>query len=196
MGPLVHLTRYSRSLLAVVGAMAIVGPPIGLWSAASAVSGYKGVPPPTPQTFAQCPLGATVSPTNKPVADCLVGTTAQGTIDIGGLDTTFHGPGILQGGINLQESFNGIFNFAQARDGQSYSAPQQLLAKPVLAMLGYPSGVEPPAQSRVYVASRQAGPITFGTIKWLSCDGAAVVVPPVESAARPQLLPAARPLIL
>jgi hypothetical protein len=116
-----------------------------------------------------------VSPTNAPVADCLVGTTSQGTIDIGGLDTTFRGPGVIQGGINLQESFNGTFNFAQALDGQSYSAPPQLLSKPVLAALGYPSGVKPPARSQVEVTTQQAGPIRFG-----STGGALVTVVPLS----------------
>jgi hypothetical protein len=125
------------------------------------------------QTFTQCPVDAFVSPINKPVTVCLVGITDQGTINIGGLDTTFHGPGMVQGGINLTESFGGTFNWAQALDGVSFSAPAQLLSKPVMAILGNPSGVTPPAQSQVYVAAKQAGPITFG----VSNGGLVTVVP-------------------
>jgi hypothetical protein len=123
---------------------------------------YQGAPVPNPYTFKQCPVSNRVAPTNSAVTVCIKGVASEGTIDIGGLDTTFKGPGVVQGGINLSESFGGTFNWSQALDGQSYSAPEQLLAKPVMAMLGNPSGVKPPAQSQVYVASAQAGPILFG----------------------------------
>jgi hypothetical protein len=150
--------RRSRSLLALASSGLVLMSLVGVAAPASA----DGVPPPTPQTFAQCPVDGMVSPINKPVQDCLVGVTNEGTIDIGGLQTTFHGPGVVQGGLRLGDSFSGIFNWSQALDGSSYSAPPQLLAKPVMALLGNPPDVTPPAQAQVYAVTRQAGPILFG----------------------------------
>jgi hypothetical protein len=38
------------------------------------------------------------------------------------------------------------------------------MAKPVMAALGNPSGVTPPAQSQIYVTAQQAGPMAFGLV--------------------------------
>jgi hypothetical protein len=86
---------------------------------------------------------------------------AQGTIDIGALDTTFHGPGKVDGGYAGNSPT--IPNWVEAIDGQSYSAPPQLLSEPVMAILGNPA-VTPPADSDVWVESQQAGPMGFSII--------------------------------
>jgi hypothetical protein len=103
---------------------------------------------------------------------CLRGVASEGTINIGSIDTTFHGPGIVQGGTG---DLGAPPSWADALDGQSYSAPEQLMSKPVMAALGNPSGVTPPAQSQVYVESEQAGPILFGFV-----DGATVTTVPLS----------------
>ena len=139
-------------LLAMVAGMSLVG-------MATPASAYQGAPPPAWSVFKQCPVNGTLSHGEGPVEDCIFGIASEGTIDIGGLDTTFKGPGTIQGGINYLTYPAG---WANALNGQSYSAPRQLLAKPVMAMLGNPSGVVPPAQSAVYVVSAQAGPMNFG----------------------------------
>jgi len=87
---------------------------------------------------------------------------AQGTIDIGTLDTTFHGPGIVDGGTALNSATQP--NWVEALNGQSFSSPRQLLSIPVMALLGNPSGVTPPDNSDVYVVAQQAGPMGFSLI--------------------------------
>jgi hypothetical protein len=140
---------------------------------AAPAGAYQGAPLPTWQTFRQCPVTATLAPPGSgKVQICLKGAAPEGTINIGGLDTTFHGPGIVQGGTG---ELGSAPSWADALDGQSYSAPEQLLAKPVLAALGNPAGVKPPAQSQVYVASQQAGPMSFGFV-----DGGAVTTVPLS----------------
>jgi hypothetical protein len=149
----VRLTAVSRAGMLVVTSAAL-----GL-SVAAPASAYQGAPAPGWGVFTQCPVTATVAPAgNGKVKVCIKGVASEGTINIGGLDTTFKGPGIVQGGTG---TLGGPATWADALDGQSYSAPEQLLAKPVMAALGNPSGVTPPAQSQVYVASQQAGPMLF-----------------------------------
>jgi hypothetical protein len=129
---------------------------------ATPAGAYQGVPAPTPQTFAQCPVTGSIGAKHADkVSTCIVGDAAQGTIDIGGLDTTFKGPGLVQFGW-AGNSGATVDNTVPALDGQSYTAPPQLLSKPVMALLGNPPGVTPPAQSDVFVVSELAGPITFG----------------------------------
>jgi len=140
---------------------------VGIATSASA----QGVPVPTGQTFSQCPVGHRVSPGNGSVYICVVGVAEEGTIDIGALDTTFKGPGVVQGGTG--SCLCATLTWAQALDGVSYSAPKQLLAMSVLALLGYPSGITPPAQSQVYVETVQAGPMLFG----IANGGVVTVVP-------------------
>lgn len=134
---------------------------------------YPGPPVPGWGVFRQCPVTATLAPAGSgKVKICLHGVAAEGTINIGGLDTTFHGPGVVQGGTGTLSSAP---SWADALDGQSFSAPAQLLAKPVMAALGNPSGVTPPAQTQVYVVSQQAGPIRFGLV-----NGAIVTTIPLS----------------
>jgi hypothetical protein len=150
----VRLTSAWRASLVVLTSGAVC---LGVAAPASA---YQGAPAPGWGAFSQCPVTATVAPAgNGKVKVCIKGNAGEGTINIGGLDTTFKGPGIVQGGTG---QLGGPATWADALDGQSYSAPEQLLAKPVMAALGNPSGVTPPAQSQVYVESQQAGPILFG----------------------------------
>ncbi|HEY2576851.1 MAG TPA: hypothetical protein VGI74_11135 [Streptosporangiaceae bacterium] len=127
---------------------------------AAPASAYQGAPPPNWPVFSQCPVSATVAPAGLgKVRVCVKGVASEGTINIGSLDTTFKGPGVIQGGTG---TLGGPPSWADALDGQSFTAPKQLLAKPILAALGNPPGVKPPAQSQVFVVSRQAGPILFG----------------------------------
>jgi hypothetical protein len=163
--------RRPRALTIVVATAAVLAPFVTFVAPAAA---FQGVAPPTPQTFVQCPTGAHVAPTGRKVTACIVGDAAQGTIDIGRLDTTFKGPGIVDGGVNLQESLNGTSNWAQALNGKSFTAPRQLLSVPVMVALGNPRGVTPPAQSQVYVVAQQVGPMLFGVI-----DGGLVTVVPL-----------------
>jgi hypothetical protein len=151
-------TRRRTTMIVAVAAVCVAP----LMTFVSPAAAYQGVPPPTPQTFLQCPVNGTVSPTGKKVTACLVGDAQEGVIDIGLLDTTFHGPGIVDGGVNLQKAFNGVFNWSQALDEQSFTSPKQVLSVPVMTALGNPAGIEPPGQSQVYVVARQAGPILFG----------------------------------
>ena len=151
--------RRSRIFLAALGAVfAIPVAALGLGPSASAIS---PVPPPTAQTFAQCPVNGSVGGKDGHVTYCIVGVAAQGTIDIGPLDTTFHGPGVVQGGFSTSSpTWLVSTNWADALDGKSYSAPRQLLSIPVMTLLGNPD-VTPPANSDVYVVSQQAGPMGF-----------------------------------
>jgi hypothetical protein len=127
---------------------------------AFAVPASADVPPPTPQTFTQCPVDGVVNlPPDRPVTTCIVGVAAQGSIIIGSLNTTFHGPGLVQGGFDGNAATTP--NWAQALNGQSFSAPRQLLPKPVMALLGNPQGVSPPANSDVWVVTKQVGPMKF-----------------------------------
>jgi hypothetical protein len=95
---------------------------------------------------------------NGHVLWCIVGVASQGTIDIGALDTTFHGPGVVDGGSAVNSAIQP--NWVDALDGQSFSAPPQLLSIPVMSLLGNPS-VTPPADSDVWVVTQQAGPMGF-----------------------------------
>lgn len=118
---------------------------------------------PTPQTFSQCPVNALVRVPHVGhgrVATCLVGVAGTGSFKIGNLIIDFHGPGKVQGGFdaNLPGSPP---TWADALDGQSFSAPKQLLPEPVLTLLGNPAGVSPPANSDVFAEASQAGPIGF-----------------------------------
>jgi hypothetical protein len=154
------LTRRSRALIMVAATAAVVAP---LATFSVPASAYQGVPPPTPQTFAQCPTKAKViGAKNRNVTVCLVGTAAQGTIDIGSLDTTFRGPGVVDGGVNLGLASDGTFNWANALNGKSFTSPRQLLGVPVMVALGNPSGVTPPANSDVYVQAVAVGQVLFG----------------------------------
>jgi hypothetical protein len=67
-------------------------------------SAYTPVPPPTPQTFAECPVNGQIPGHHGHVTVCVVGVTNQGLIDIGSLDTTFHGPGVVDGGTALDSA--------------------------------------------------------------------------------------------
>jgi hypothetical protein len=89
---------------------------------------------------------------------CIVGVTNQGTIDIGSLDTTFHGPGKVDGGYATNSPIQP--NWVDALDGQSFSAPRQLLSIPVMTLIGNPA-ITPPNDSDVYVVAQQAGPMGF-----------------------------------
>jgi len=148
-----------RSLMALTGAVAAAAL---LFAFAPPASAYFGVPKPTPQSFAQCPVHALTSPNNGPVTICILGVSAQGTIDIGGIDTTFHGPGTVQGGCDCDGTAPP--NWADALNGHSFTSAPQLLSKAALALVGYPSGVKPPSQSQVYVKARPVGPITFSLL--------------------------------
>lgn len=156
--------RRSRAVLALAAAAAVVVPLLTLGAPANAASTFKAVPPPTPQTFANCPYkeSVRVTPTHGRVTACLVGDAAQGVIDIGPLDTTFHGPGIVDGGVDLNEAGNGTFNWADATNGKSFSAPRELLSVPVMVALGNPPNVTPPADSDVWVQAVVVGQILFG----------------------------------
>jgi hypothetical protein len=91
-----------------------------------------------------------------------VGVAAQGTIDIGALDTTFHGPGVVDGATDLNSATQP--NWVDALNGQSFTAPRQLLSIPVMTLLDNPAGVTPPADSDVYVVAQQAGPMGFSIV--------------------------------
>jgi hypothetical protein len=148
--------RSSRIFLAALGAVfAIPVAALGLAPSASAIS---PVPAPTVQTFAQCPVNGATGGKDGHISTCIVGVAAQGTIDIGPLDTTFAGPGLVQGGWAGNSPVQP--NWIQALDGVSYSAPRQLLSIPVMTLIGNPD-VTPPADSDVYVESAQAGPMGF-----------------------------------
>jgi hypothetical protein len=139
---------------------------VGMASAASAAPA-EGGPIPTAQTFSQCPIGGGLTPSskgNRRVYICVYGVAQEGTIDIGALDTTFKGPGVVQGGTGQLGGVNGgpSLTWADALDGRSYTAPKQLLAMSVENLLGNPSGLVPPANSQVYVETAQAGPMAFG----------------------------------
>jgi hypothetical protein len=154
------VTAWCTGLVAATAAAVALG-------IAAPAAAYPVQPPPGWGVFKQCPVTGTLAPAGSgKVMVCLHGVAAEGTINIGGLDTTFRGPGVIQGGTG---TLGAPPSWADALDGQSFSAPQQLLAKPVLAALGNPQGVAPPAQSQVYVVAQQAGPMAFGVV------GAAVV---------------------
>jgi len=136
---------------------------VGMATSASA----QGGPIPTAQTFIQCPVGGRVvpaSPGNNRVYICVYGVAQEGTINIGALDTTFAGPGVVQGGTGQLGGVNGgpSLTWANAIDGQSFTAPKQLLAMSVENLIGNPSGITPPPNSQVYVQSEQAGQMAFG----------------------------------
>jgi hypothetical protein len=151
---------------------------IGLSAACLVISAtpslaYQSAPPPTAQTFSQCPVsGAIGAKKADKVSTCIVGNAAQGSIDIAGLDTTFKGPGLVQFGW-AGNSGETVDNTVSALDDQSYTAPPQLLSKPVMVLLGNPSGVTPPANSDVYVETILAGPISFN----LSTPGSSGINP-------------------
>jgi hypothetical protein len=134
---------------------------VGMAAAASAAPAQAGQIP-TAQTFSECPIGAGIFPPssgNSRVDICVYGVAQEGTIDIGGLDTTFAGPGVVQGGSGL---LGRGLTWADAVDGQSYTAPKQLLAMSVENLIGNPSGITPPPNSQVWVESAQAGQMAFG----------------------------------
>jgi len=146
-------------VLAVVAAMSLVG----MATSASASGGSI----PTAQTFSQCPIGSRVFPTsagNTRVYICVYGVAQEGTIDIGGLDTTFKGPGVVQGGTGQLGGVNGgpSLTWANAIDGQSFTSPRQLLSVSVESLIGNPSGITPPPNSQVWVEAAQAGQMEFG----------------------------------
>jgi hypothetical protein len=147
----------SRVFVATLGAVFAI--PVAALGLAPSASAITPVPPPTAQTYAQCPVNGALGSAGI----CIVGVAAQGTIDIGPLDTTFHGPGLVQGGWNQTEGGGDAVNWTDALDGQSYSAPPQLLSIPVMTLLGNPS-VTPPADSDVFVESQQAGPMGFDIV--------------------------------
>jgi len=149
--------RRSRLL---VGAAAAI-PIVSLCLAAPVASAYAPIPPPTPQTFAECPVNGAIPGPHGHVTVCVVGVAAQGTIDIGALDTTFKGPGVVDGGTALNSATQP--NWVDALDGTSFSAPKQLLSIPVMKMIGDPS-IPPPANSDVWVVAQQAGPMGFSLI--------------------------------
>ncbi|HLX49356.1 MAG TPA: hypothetical protein VKS82_13585 [Streptosporangiaceae bacterium] len=144
-------------LVATVGTLGLsIAAPVSAHPGA-ALPSYQGAPPPNWPVFRQCPVTATLAPPGLgKVKICIKGVASEGTINIGSLDTTFHGPGIIQGGTG---AIGAPPSWADALDGRSFTAPQQLMAKPVLAALGNPPGVKPPAQSQVFVLAQQAGPI-------------------------------------
>jgi hypothetical protein len=159
---------HSRTVIGALG-VALMIPIIGLASTSTAstvpskaaASAITPVPEPTAQTFAECPVDANVGGPHGHVTHCIVGVAAQGAIDIGSLDTTFHGPGIVQGAFDADSpNWPAVPNWADALNGQSYSAPPQLLSMPVMAILGYPD-ITPPADSDVWVVTQQAGPMGF-----------------------------------
>ena len=144
--------RPIRALAVLAMTVAIGAPLVGVGTASSAAAAV-----PTPSNFAECPVHGYVA-AHAPVNVCLVGSTAEGEFKIGSLAMTFRGPGKLQGG------FNDVIttpNWVDALDGQSFTAPRQVLPIPVLTFLGNPSGVTPPSNSVVDAVASQAGPITF-----------------------------------
>jgi len=150
-------TRRSRTLIAAAAAI----PFVSLCLAAPSASAYAPVPPPTPQTFAECPVNGQIPGHHCHVTVCVVGVTNQGLIDIGSLDTTFHGPGVVDGGTALDSATQP--NWVDALDGQSFTSPKQLLSIPVMTMIGNPA-IPPPADSDVYVEASQAGQMGFSLI--------------------------------
>lgn len=144
-------------LVATVGTLGLsIAAPVSAHPGTS-LPGYQGATPPNWPVFRQCPVTAFLAPSGLgKVKICIKGVAPEGTINIGSLDTTFHGPGIIQGGTG---AIGAPPSWADALDGRSFTAPRQLLAKPVLAALGNPPGVKPPAQSQVYALAQQAGPI-------------------------------------
>lgn len=145
-------------VLAVVTGVSLVG---------TATSLAQGGPIPTAQTFSHCPVGAKVvpgSPGNNRVFICVYGVAQVGTINIGALDTTFKGPGVVQGGTGQLGGVNGgpSLTWANAINGPSFAAPKQLLGMSVEALIGNPSGITPPQNSQVYVQSVRAGQMEFG----------------------------------
>lgn len=161
--------RMFRTTAGLGGALALAVPTIVVGLATPV-----GAAVPTPAIFSECPVHAFVA-AHSPVNACVVGATNEGEFKIGKLYITFHGPGKLQGAFddNLATP-----NWADALDGQSFSAPPQLLPEPVLALLGNPSGVTAPSDSEVTAVASQAGPITFS----LSADGGlgATLVLPIK----------------
>ena len=145
----------SRTVAATLGA-ALAIPIVGLGLALPA--GASPIRPPTAQTFRECPVDGAIAGPNGGVSTCIVGVANQGTITIGGLNTTFHGPGQVDGGFAGNSAT--VPNWVQALDGVSFSAPPQLLGKPVMVLLGNPN-ITPPAQSDVFVVAQQAGPMGF-----------------------------------
>lgn len=114
-----------------------------------------------PDIFAQCPVnGRTAPKPSLPVSICIVGVASTGSISIGDLSATFHGPGLAQGGYNPGSNPQTL-DWSQALNGQSFTAPPQLLPKNVVALLGYPQGVTLPSNLNVTVVTQQAGPIGF-----------------------------------
>jgi hypothetical protein len=141
---------------------------VGLSAACLAITttpaaAYQGIPAPTVQTFSQCPVNGSIGAKDGHVTTCVVGDAQVGSIDIAGLDTTFKGPGLVQFGF-AGDSGVTVNNTVGALDGQSFTAPRQLLSKPAMTLLGNPAGVTPPAQSQVYIQTELAGPITFNII--------------------------------
>lgn len=147
---------------AAVVTLGIAAPAAAYLAKPAPAGAYRAQPAPGWGVFRQCPVTGTLAPAGSgKVKVCLHGVATVGTINIGGLDTTFRGPGLVQGGTG---TLGAPPAWADALDGQSFSAPQQVLAKPVLAALGNPQGVVPPAQSLVFVEAQQAGPMAFGVV--------------------------------
>jgi hypothetical protein len=149
--------RRSRVL---IGAAAAI-PMISLCLAVPAASAYTPVPPPTPQTFQECPVNGAIQGHYGRVTVCVVGVASQGLINIGSLDTTFHGPGVVDGGTALNSATQP--NWVDALNGKSFTSPKQLMAIPVMTMIGNPS-IPPPADSDVWVEASQAGAMGFSLI--------------------------------
>jgi hypothetical protein len=160
-----HRSLSSRVRLKPISVLGILGLSAAcLVITATPALAYSGIPAPTPQDFVQCPVNASTGRHHvDKVSTCIVGTASEGTINIGGLDTTFAGPAIVDFGY-AGNSGKTVDNTVGALNGKSYTAPRQLLSEPVMTLIGNPAGVEPPAQSQVYVQTTLVGPITFNLI--------------------------------
>lgn len=149
-------SRRSRALIAAATVIPIASLCLGISQTSAGP-----IPPPTAQTFADCPVHGSIGGLNGHVTVCVVGDAAQGTINIGTLDTTFHGPGVVDGGTALNSATQP--NWVDALDGQSFTAPRQLLAIPVMTLIGNPA-IDQPNNSDVWVVAQQAGAMGFSLI--------------------------------
>ncbi len=79
--------------------LGIAAPAAAHWAKPAPVAAYRAQPAPGWGVFRQCPVTGTLAPAGSgKVMVCLHGVATVGTINIGGLDTTFRGPGLVQGG--------------------------------------------------------------------------------------------------
>jgi hypothetical protein len=157
-----HRILSSKARLKPISVLGVIGLSAAcLVITATPALAYSGVPSPTPHTFVQCPVNGSIGHKHGDrISTCVLGVASEGTIDIGGLDTTFAGPARVDFGY-AGNSGATLDNTVGALNGKTYTAPKQLLSEPVMTLIGNPAGVKPPGQSQVYVTTTLVGPITF-----------------------------------